>query len=351
MRTTGVGPTLADVRLAAARITGLVDRTPVLPLDSRVLVKAEHRQRGGSFKIRGAANAMLTRYADEVVAGSSGNHGIAVAMVGAALGIRVTIVMAAGASDGKARTIRALGASVVQVTGGVVERDRRAADIAAATGAVLVPSSDDELVVAGAGTVGLEVLEQVPGVTTIFVPTGGGGLLAGVCLAASALSRRLRVVGVEPMSARRYAVSVAQGAPTELPPSMTIADGLRGQRPGAVPWPIIRHRVDDLIGVTDEAVTHAMGVLRRAGVSAEPSGAVALAGALGRGSAGRAVVIVSGGNGAAGGSSTKKTEEPPAELLPASTGESACSSLRCLDGAEESRSRRIAAEAIRGAAL
>ncbi|WSG33987.1 pyridoxal-phosphate dependent enzyme [Micromonospora ureilytica] len=348
MRTTGVGPTLADVRLAADRITGLVDRTPVLPLDSRVLVKAEHRQRGGSFKIRGAANAMLARYAYEVVAGSSGNHGIAVAMLGAALGIRVTIVMAAGASDGKTRKIRALGASVVQVTGGVVERDRRAADIAAATGAVLVPSSDDELVVAGAGTVGLEVLEQVPGVTTIFVPTGGGGLLAGVCLAASALS--LRVVGVEPMSARRYAVSVARGAPTELPPSMTIADGLRGQRPGAVPWPIIRHRVDDLIGVTDEAITHALGVLRRAGVSAEPSGAVALAGALRRGSAGRAVVIVSGGNGAAGSSSTK-TEEPPAELLPASTGESACSSLRCLGGAEESRSRRIAADAIRGAAL
>lgn len=351
MRTTGVRPTLADVRLAADRITGLVDRTPVLPLDSRVLVKAEHRQRGGSFKIRGAANAMLTRYADEVVAGSSGNHGIAVAMLGAALGIRVTIVMAAGASDGKARTIRSLGASVVQVTGGVAERDRRAADIAAATGALFVPSSDDELVVAGAGTVGLEVLEQVPGLTTIFVPTGGGGLLAGVCLAASALSRRVRVVGVEPMSARRYAVSVARGAPTELPPSMTIADGLRGQRPGAVPWPIIRHRVDDLIGVTDEAITHALGVLRRAGVSAEPSGAVALAGALRRGSAGRAVVIVSGGNGAAGRSSTKKTEEPPAELLPASTGESACSSLRCLDGAEESRSRRIAADAIRGAAL
>ncbi|GIJ29453.1 hypothetical protein Vqi01_46150 [Micromonospora qiuiae] len=342
MRTTGIGPTLADVRMAADRITGLVDRTPVLALDSRVLLKAEHRQRGGSFKVRGAANAMLARYADEVVAGSSGNHGIAVAMLGAALGIRVTIVMAAGASDGKAQAIRSLGAGVVQVAGGVVERDRRAEDIAAATGAVFVPSSDHELVVAGAGTVGLEVFEQVPNVSTIFVPAGGGGLLAGVCLAASALSRSVRVVGVEPMSARRYAVSVARGAPTELPPSMTIADGLRGQRPGAVPWPIIRHRVDDLIGVTDEAITHALGILRRAGVSAEPSGAVALAGALRRGSAGPAVAIVSGGNGTAGIGSTKSTEETPAELLPASTGESASSSLHCRGGAEQSRGRRIA---------
>ncbi|EEP74893.1 pyridoxal-5'-phosphate-dependent enzyme, beta subunit [Micromonospora sp. ATCC 39149] len=342
MKTTGTVPTLADVRMAADRITGLVDRTPLLALDSRLLLKAEHRQRGGSFKARGAANAMLARYADEVVAGSSGNHGIAVAMLGAALGIRVTIVMAAGASDGKAQAIRSLGAGVVQVDGGVVERDRRAEDIAAATGAVFVPSSDHELVVAGAGTVGLEVFEDVPGVSTIFVPTGGGGLLAGVCLAASVLSRPVRIVGVEPMSARRYAVSVTRGAPTELPPSMTIADGLRGQRPGAVPWPIIRHRVDDLIGVTDDAITHALGVLRRAGVSAEPSGAVALAGALRRGSAGPAVAIVSGGNGTVGNGSTRTTEEPPAELLPASTGESACSSLRFLGGAEESRSRRIA---------
>jgi threonine dehydratase len=298
--TSGAGPILADVRAAADRITGLVDRTPVLALGSRLLLKAEHRQRSGSFKARGAANAMLVPYPDEVVAGSSGNHGIAVAMLGARLGVRVTIVMAAGSNDRKAHAIRSLGARVVRVDGGVAERDRRASDISAATGAVLVPSSDHELVVAGAGTVGLEVFEDVPDVSTVFVPTGGGGLLAGVCLAASALSRPVRIVGVEPMSARRYAVSVARGAATELPPSMTIADGLRGQRPGAVPWPIIRDRVDDLIGVTDDAVTRALEILRRADVGAEPSGAVALAGALRRGFTGRAVAIVSGGNGTGG---------------------------------------------------
>jgi threo-3-hydroxy-L-aspartate ammonia-lyase len=291
---TQLGP--ADVRAAVGRIAGHVHRTPVLALDSRVLLKAEHQQRGGSFKARGAANAMLGLSAGEVVTGSSGNHGIAVAMLGAALGVRVTVVMAAGASEAKAGVIQSLGARVVRADGGVAERERVARAISVATGAVFVPSSDHELVVAGAGTVGLEVFEDVPDVSTVFVPTGGGGLLAGVCLAASLLPRPVRIVGVEPMCARRYAVSLAAGTPVELPPSTTIADGLRGQRPGAVPWPIIRRRVDDLVGVTDDAITGALGALRRAGVAAEPSGAVALAGALQSSFSGRAVVIVSGGN-------------------------------------------------------
>lgn len=280
---------LAHVRAAAARIAGHVHRTPLLSLDSRLLVKAEHLQRSGSFKVRGAANAMFGLRAESVVTGSSGNHGMAVA----ALGDNVTVVMAAGASEAKAMVIRSLGAQVVYAEGGVAERERLVRVIAAETGAVVVPSSDHELVVAGAGTVGLEVFEDIPDVSTIFVPTGGGGLLAGVCLAAPA---SVRIVGVEPMSARRYAASVDAGMPVELPPSTTLADGLRGQRPGEVPWPIIRRRVDSLVGVADDAISDALGVLRGAGVPAEPSGAVALAGALATGSPGRAVVIVSGGN-------------------------------------------------------
>jgi threonine dehydratase len=285
---------LADVHAAADRITGHVRRTPLVAMGPRILVKAEHRQRGGSFKARGAANAMLGLTADAVVTGSSGNHGIAVALLGAALGVRVTVVMAAGASAAKAGVIRSLGARVVHTGGGVAERERRAAEIAVATGATLVPSSDHRLVVAGAGTVGLEIFADVRDVSTVFVPTGGGGLLAGVCLAAETLP--VRIVGVEPVEVRRYALSRAADRPVELPPTRTIADGLRGQRPGEVPWPIIRHRADDLISVTDEEIGHALAVLRRAGVAAEPSGAVALAGAMGSKFAGRAVVIVSGGN-------------------------------------------------------
>lgn len=285
---------LADVHAAAARITGHVRRTPMEALGPRVLLKTEHRQCGGSFKARGAANAMLGLTADAVVTGSSGNHGIAVALLGATMGVRVTVVMAARASAAKADVIGSLGARVVHTDGGVAERDRRAREIAAATGAVFVPSSDHPLVVAGAGTVGLEIFDDVPDVSTVFVPTGGGGLLAGVCLAAGSLP--VRIVGVEPMDARRYALSRAAGRPVQLPPATTVADGLRGQRPGAVPWPIILSRVDDLIGVTDDEIGRALAELRRAGAAAEPSGAVALAGALGSGFAGRAVVIVSGGN-------------------------------------------------------
>jgi threo-3-hydroxy-L-aspartate ammonia-lyase len=313
---------LADVRAAADRITGHVRRTPLAAMGPRLLLKAEHRQRGGSFKARGAANAMLALGAAAVVTGSSGNHGIAVSMLGATLGVPVTVVMAAGASPAKANVIRSLGAGVVHSEGGVAERDRRAREIAAAAGAVFVPSSDHRLVVAGAGTVGLEIFADVPDVSTVFVPTGGGGLLAGVCLAAAA--RPVRIVGVEPVDARRYALSRAAGRPVQLPPPTTIADGLRGQRPGAVPWPIIRRRADDLVGVTDDEIGHALAVLRRVGVAAEPSGAVALAGAMVAGFAGRAVVIVSGGNTPAALSTPDVPGEQPVDL---SAADSACSSL------------------------
>ncbi len=294
-----LGP--GDVRVAAERLAGRVRRTPLLAADALpgILLKAEHLQRGGSFKLRGAANAMLAHGGAEVVAGSSGNHGIAAAMLGRELGVGVSVVMAAGASAAKAALLRRFGARVLCVDGGVVERDRYARELAEGTGAALVPSSDDELVVAGQGTVGLEVFGDAPDTETVFVPTGGGGLLAGVCLAAEAHGGAVRIVGVEPAAARRYARSIAAGRPVELPPSDTVADGLRGQRPGVVPLPIIRRRVDELIAVTDAEILHAMRLLHAAGIPAEPSGSVALAGALGRGPAVRAVAIVSGGNPAA----------------------------------------------------
>lgn len=311
---TPVGP--ADVLAAAERIAPHVRHTPLLRCDTLpglpgvpgrpgvpglpgLLVKAEHLQHSGSFKLRGAANAMLALGADEVVAGSSGNHGIAVATLGRTLGVRVTVVMAAGAAEAKELAIRALGGRVLRVPGGVAERDRYAKEFATRTGAALVPSSDHALVIAGQGTVGLEVFRDAPELDTIFVPVGGGGLLAGVCLAAAHLPRPVRVIGVEPEQARRYAHSIAAGRPVELPPSDTVADGLRGQRPGELTLPIVRHRVDELIGVDDAAVLRAMDLLHRAGIAAEPSGAAALAGALRSGAAGRSAVVVSGGNSAA----------------------------------------------------
>lgn len=293
---TTTGP---DLLAAAERIAGRVHRTPLLAVGSLpgVLLKAEHRQRGGSFKARGAANAILSAApATEIVAGSSGNHGLAVATLGRRLGAEVTVVMAAGADRAKADAIAGLGARVVPVAGGVAERDRYAAAHARRTGALLVPSADDELVVAGQGTVGLELLTDAPDTGTVFVPTGGGGLLAGVCLAAETLAHPVLVVGVEPAGGRRYARSLAAGRPVRVEPPDTVADGLRGQVPGEVPFPIVRRRVDELVGVTDEEITDAQRLLRAAGVEAEPSGAVALAGALAHGHGDNAVVIVSGGN-------------------------------------------------------
>ncbi|WP_221362241.1 pyridoxal-phosphate dependent enzyme [Streptomyces beigongshangae] len=291
----------AAVPAAADRIAAHVRHTPLLRHDllPGLLLKAEHLQRSGSFKLRGAANAMLVLGAGEVVAGSSGNHGIAVAGLGRTLGVGVTVVMTAGASEAKEAAVRALGGRVVRVPGGVADRDRYAGELAARTGAALVPSSDHELVVAGQGTVGLELLRDAPDLDALFVPVGGGGLLAGVCLAAAHLRSTVRIIGVEPERARRYARSLAAGRPVEVPPSDSVADGLRGQRPGEVILPIVRHRVDELIGVSDRAVSHATALLHRAGVPAEPSGAAALAGALRLGLPGRSAVVVSGGNGVA----------------------------------------------------
>ncbi|WP_175407646.1 threonine/serine dehydratase, partial [Streptomyces sp. TRM64462] len=215
-----------------------------------LLLKAEHLQHSGSFKLRGAANAVLALGGRSIVTGSSGNHGIALARLAAPLGVRVTVVLAAGTSPAKAARIRELGGRTVTVPGGVADRERRARALAEETGAVLVPSSDHELVVAGQGTVGAEILADVPDVRTLYVPVGGGGLLAGVCLAAG--GHPVRIVGVEPAGAPRYARSLAAGRPVRLPPCDTVADGLRAQQPGAVPYGVVAGRVDDLVTVTDD---------------------------------------------------------------------------------------------------
>ncbi|MGW0882402.1 threonine ammonia-lyase [Streptomyces sp. NPDC002671] len=289
----------ADLSAAARRIAPHVVRTPLLPGPApeggpRLLLKAEHLQPAGSFKVRGAANAVLALGAHRIVTGSSGNHGLALARLARTLGIPLTVVFAAGAAPAKVAAIRALGARTVRVGGGVAEREERARALASESGAVFIPSSDHPLVVAGQGTVGIELLADAPDTETVYVPTGGGGLLAGVCLAAA--GHPVRVVGVEPALTPRYARSLAAGRPVRLPPGTTVADGLRGQRPGTVPYPIIRDRVDDLIAVGDAEILAATALLRRYGVDAEPSGAVALAGALRAGRSERAVAVVSGGN-------------------------------------------------------
>ncbi|WP_063770962.1 threonine ammonia-lyase [Streptacidiphilus neutrinimicus] len=284
----------AEVEYAAARLVDRARRTPLLPFLPGLRLKAEHLQHSGSFKLRGATNAVLALGARSVVTGSSGNHGIALARLAQDLGVALTVVMAGGANPDKAALIRALGARTVSVSGGVAEREERARELADRTGAVLIPSSDHALVVAGQGTVGREILADAPEVETLYVPAGGGGLLAGVCLAA--WDRPVRVVGVEPAATPRYARSLAAGRPLRLPPSDTVADGLRGQQPGVVTYPIVRDRVDAVVEVTDAEILAAVALLAGHGVEAEPSGAVAVAGALRHRGAEHAVAVVSGGN-------------------------------------------------------
>lgn len=296
-----LGP--AAVAVAGARIAPYVTRTPLLPgprtraRGPRLRLKAEHLQAGGSFKTRGAANAVLALRAERVVTGSSGNHGIALARLARDLGLDLTVVLAAGAAPAKAAAIRALGARTVQVDGGVAAREEHARALAERTGAVLVPSSDHPLVIAGQGTAGAEILADAPDADAVYVPVGGGGLLAGVCLAAA--GHPVRVIGVEPALTPRYARSLAAGHPVTLPPGTTVADGLRGQSPGHHTWPVVRDRVDEIVAVGEDEILAAQALLRRHGADAEPSGAVALAGALRAGRRENAVAVVSGGNTAA----------------------------------------------------
>jgi threonine dehydratase len=296
---------LADIRAAADRLADRVLRTPLLPLpsadtDRPLWVKAESLQVTGAFKLRGAYNAILPQLADArragVVAHSSGNHARAVAWVARELGIRAVIVMPDAAPEVKVEGVRALGAEVVIVTPD--QRDSRAEELAAEHGLVLVRPYDDALIVAGQGTVGLEIVEQLPDVDVVLLPVSGGGLISGVATAVKSLKPEAVVIGVEPALAADAAESWRTGRRVTWTPEQTyrtIADGLRTTSVGEIPWRHIRRYVDDIIVVSEDEIRDAV---RR--LVAEPSGAVATAAYLHRTdelpATGRFAAVVSGGN-------------------------------------------------------
>ncbi|MET8505488.1 pyridoxal-phosphate dependent enzyme [Streptomyces sp. NPDC004787] len=296
-------PGFEDVRAAARRIAPVVRRTPLWRVPGTpVLLKREDLQKSGSFKLRGVTNAFAVAEPSRVVTASSGNHGKAVAMLARARRIPATVVMTAQSAPEKVERIRELGARVRFVEGGVAERNRLAESLAAEQGATLVPSSDHADVIAGQGTAGLEIAAAAPGVEAVYVPVGGGGLLAGMCLAKRAWAmpgapdRAPVVVGVEPASAPRYALSVATGRPVTVPPSASVADGLRGQAPGRVALPLVAAGADRLTVVDDEEIVRAMALLWSHGVVAEPSSAAAVAAALRAEHTRDVVVVLTGGN-------------------------------------------------------
>src|SRR5881394_3040525 len=279
---------LADVRAAAARIASAIHRTPLLPNHSlserigvEVRLKCENLQRAGSFKIRGALNALLQLGEAErragVVAFSSGNHAQGVALAAKLLGIKATIVMPEGSVAAKVAATQAYGAEVV--TAGVTSatRDTVAREIAARTGAAVIPPFDDERIIAGAGTVGLEIVEAWPDVDAIVVPLGGGGLLSGTALAATSL-KNVDVYGVEPRAGNDGEQSFRAGRIVTIEPPPTIADGARTLAIGERNFAIIRERVRDVVSVDDDVLLDATKyAMYRTKLVIEPTGALGLA--------------------------------------------------------------------------
>jgi threonine dehydratase len=303
--------TLDDVRAAAERIAGRVVRTPLIPFaaaerDRPLWLKPESLQPTGAFKLRGAFNAILQRLDDArshgVVTHSSGNHARAVAWVARELGLRAVIAIPDAAPPVKVDAVRRLGAEVVIVS--PKERDTRALRLAAEHGYVMIPPYDDAAVVAGQGTVGLEIVADLSDIGGVLVPVSGGGLLSGVATAVKALSPDTRVIGVEPQLAGDAAESFRIGQRiswTTEQTYRTIADGLRTTSVGEIPWRQIQKYVDDIITVDEDEIRDGVRrLVADARLVVEPSGAVPFAAYLhhaGRlGIDGNVVAVVSGGN-------------------------------------------------------
>lgn len=310
--------TLADITAAAERIRGVAVRTPMMDV-GRVLLdppngsgpaislKCENQQPMGAFKIRGAVNFLAQMPPEARAAGvitySSGNHGQAVALAAQRLGMLAVVVMPETAPRVKVEGVKSYGGEVIFAGTTSVDRKACAEAEATARGLTMVPPFDHPWIIAGAGTCGLEILEQKPGVKVIFVQVGGGGLIAGIAAAVKGTVKGsrtdVRIIGVEPAGAAKMAASRAAGHPVKLEKTASIADGLLPLRPGDLTFAHVQAFVDDIVTVTDDEIAAAVGWLHReAGIVAEPSGATAVAAVLRGGGADVAgtVAVISGGN-------------------------------------------------------
>ncbi|TDD69441.1 threonine/serine dehydratase [Jiangella aurantiaca] len=298
--------TLDDVRAAARRLDGVAVRTPLLPAawaGGELWLKPEGLQATGAFKLRGAFNAVALlddgARARGVVTHSSGNHAQALAWAARAQGIAATVVMPDAAAPVKVAATRALGAEVVMVP--PPERDSRVRELVAERGLTFVSPFDDARIIAGAGTVGLEIATDRPDAGTVLVPVGGGGLISGIGVAVKALAPGTRVVGVEPELAADARDSLARGERVAWNPAdtyRTIADGVRLPVVGELTWEHIRRYVDEIVTVPEDAILAAVRLLATRGrIVAEPTGALTTAAFLAEPERfGRAVAVVSGGN-------------------------------------------------------
>jgi threonine dehydratase len=317
--------TLDDIRAARARLRGIAVHTPLVELPRamwgqppsavqpdevrrHLFLKPENQQPIGAFKLRGAYNKISQLSEKDrrrgVITYSSGNHGQGVAYAARALGVKAVIVMPAAAPAIKREKTAALGAELVLVGPTGVERQLKAEELAARRGYVIIPPYNDEQIIAGQGTVGLEILEDLPEVEMVLAPVGGGGLISGVATAIKLSKPNVKVIGVEPelgadARASLHAHKIVQFAADDV--TRTIADGLRAQCIGEIPFEHISRYVDDIITVSEDEILRATQYLsRNPATVAEPSGAVATAGFIFHAAqlppVKLAVAIVSGGN-------------------------------------------------------
>ena len=303
-------PTLSDIEAAREVLRGVAIETPMeesrwlsAAAGGPVLLKCENLQRTGSFKIRGAYLRMSRLSAEEraagVVAASAGNHAQGVALAAQLLDIKATVFMPEGAPIPKEKATRGYGADVVFRGHTVDEALVAAKEFATETGAVLIHPFDHPDIVTGQGTCGLEVVEQCPSVRTVLVPTGGGGLIAGMATAIKSRNPDVRVVGVQAEGAAAYPESLRQGHPVALGSMSTMADGIAVGCPGQVPFKAIQTYVDDVVTVSEEALSRALLMcLERAKLLVEPAGAAAVAAMLEEPDRfpTPAVTVLSGGN-------------------------------------------------------
>ena len=287
-------PTLRDIHLARQRIAGLARRTPLIRsaglserVGAAVYLKLESLQETGSFKIRGAANKLLSLTADErargVVAVSSGNHGRAVAYVAQQLGVRAVICVSERVPAGKVEAIRRLGAEVVVYGASYDEAEAHSLRLQAERGLTRVDPFDDPAVIAGQGTVGLELLEDLPQVEAVVVPLSGGGLIAGIAIALKAANPAVRVIGASMDRAPVMVHSLRAGRPLELPEEDTLADALAGGigLDNRYTFRLVRRYVDETLLVSEDEIAGAMTfALEQEHLVVEGGGAVALAALL-----------------------------------------------------------------------
>jgi threonine dehydratase len=304
--------TLADIQAARRSLRDVIIATPILPderlsaeLGARIFLKAENTQRSGSFKIRGAYHKISRLQPEErrrgVIAPSAGNHAQGVALAAQLLGIPATIVMPERAPLTKVTATRRLGAEVVLSGASFDDAVTRAREICAERGLTYIHAFDDELIIAGQGTIGLEIAEALNDLALLIVPVGGGGMIAGIATAVKALQPGARIVGVQAAGCAPLIPSLEAGEPLLAPAARTIADGIAVKRPGALTLPIIRQLVDQVVTVDDDEIARAIAhVVQNDRLVVEGAGAAGVA-ALQSGKVGlrpneKVCVVLGGGN-------------------------------------------------------